>query len=69
MNIHHHLNSLGTLQGQTPYDHQELIRLRQQAWRDQGVLIVSPSDLRLDRKDKIAVICMGERLYGQGGQG
>lgn len=60
-------SSLGGMQGQAPYDHEEIAALRQRAWSEQGLLIISPSDKRLEANDRDELIRIAEYLYGKGG--
>lgn len=60
-------SSLGEMQGPTPYDAEEIAALRKRAWREMGLLIVSPSDRRLTEADRRALARIAETLYGSGG--
>ena len=59
------LTSLGGLIGPSPYNEEEIASLRQRAWIEQGVLIVSAFDNRLTPSEARRVCFIGERLYGQ----
>jgi hypothetical protein len=43
----------------------ELETLRKRAWREQGILIVSPYDDRLQFFDRTRLCEIGNRFYGQ----
>ena len=62
-------SSLSEMQGQTPYDHEEIVTLRCRAWTEQGILILSVSNPRLSKKDKMELIRMAELIYGKKGEG
>lgn len=51
-----------------PYNHEEIADLRERAWKEQGILIVSASDCRLCDEEHLAVLEIGQRLYSQGGE-
>ncbi|WP_197388551.1 hypothetical protein [Ralstonia pseudosolanacearum] len=41
---------------------------KRQGWRDQRILVVNESDVRLDFLERELVRRIGERLYGEGGK-
>lgn len=53
---------LGRLQFQTT----DLDALKEEGWRDQGILVIYAGDKRLDLIEREIVRRIGERLYGQG---
>lgn len=59
-------SSLSSMQGPTPYDHEEIMKLRCRAWREQGLLIISPADKRLEPDDRDELIRIAEHIYGRG---
>ena len=60
-------SALAGMQGTSPYSDGEIRKLRGQAWREQGLVIVSPSDNRLSEREKQDLRAIAERLYGKGG--
>lgn len=44
-------------------------QVKQQGWRRQQILVVTPDDPRLDWVEREWVRQLGERLYGQAGKG
>ena len=62
-------SSLSEMQGQSPYDHEEIVTLRRRAWTEQGILIISVSNNRLSKRDKTELIRMAELIYGKKGEG
>lgn len=50
-------------------DTKDLEAIKQQGWREQGVLVVSQNDQRLDWMERQLLKNIGERLYGAGGKG
>lgn len=62
-------SALSGIQGPTPYSEGEISKLRGQAWREQGLVIVSPSDGRLSEREKKDLTLIAERLYGRRGTG
>jgi len=63
-NEEYQISPLAGLQGPAPYDHDELAALRRRAWREQGLLIVSPTDRKLTQSETVELIRLAERLYG-----
>lgn len=59
-------SSLAGMQPPTPYNDEELAILRQKAWQEQRMLIVSPYDGRLKNADQMTLLHIGETLYGRG---
>lgn len=57
--------SPASMQGPAPYDHEEIADLRRKAWTEQGLLIVSPSDKRLNELDRRRLVRIAEGLYGK----
>lgn len=57
-------NAFAPWQGANSLGEKELKILRLRAWREQGILIVSPSDKRLRISERTALCRIGERLYG-----
>lgn len=49
----------------SPTNEDQLDIMRRAAWRQQGILSVSPSDSRLTWPEKELVKQLGEKLYGQ----
>lgn len=43
--------------------------IKREGWREQGLLVVSPTDPRLSWPERELVRQLGEKLYGQSGQG
>lgn len=60
---HPHPSSLAGMLGQSSLSADELTELRRKAWRQQGLLIVRPSDPRLTRTEAVLVRDIAERLY------
>jgi len=56
---------LGSAAGQSPKNEDEMELMRRAAWRKQGVLNVSPSDIRLSWPEKEFVKQIAEKLYGK----
>jgi hypothetical protein len=61
-------SSLSGMLGTTPYDHEEIATLRQRAWIEQGLLIVSPLEPRLNAEDTRTLTRIARTLYGEGGE-
>lgn len=59
-----HPSSLAGMLGQSSLSADEIAELRHKAWRQQGLLIVRPSDPRLSRGEAALVRDIAERLYG-----
>ena len=59
--------SIGDLLGPSPYNEAEIASLRQRAWLEQAVCIVSAFDQRLTTAEARQVCRIAQRLYGQGG--
>lgn len=57
--------SLAGMLGRSSLSDEELAALRSKAWRRQGLLIVSPSDPRLNFCEANMVRRVAERLYGE----
>lgn len=51
---------LGRLQSQT-LDREAI---KQQGWREDGILVISPDDERLDWAERELITRLGQRLYG-----
>ena len=65
MNVdHRYQNAFNPWQGDSSLSERELIILRERAWLEQGILIISPSDNRLQRSEQILLCKIGSRLYG-----
>jgi hypothetical protein len=52
---------LGKLQPQTP----DVEAIKREGWREQGILVVSTEDTRLDWMEKQLLRQIAERLYGR----
>ena len=63
---HQYRCPLGTLQGESRSDPEEIKR---EGWRGQRILVVSDTDDRLDFVERELVRRIGDRLYGSGGRG
>ncbi len=57
-------NAFNPWQGDSNLSEHELGTLRRRAWQEQGILIVSPSDDRLQSSEQIVLCEVGSRLYG-----
>ena len=60
-------SSLTSSQGQTPYNHDEIAELRRKAWKEQGLLIVSPVAPQLEPDETEFLTIIAEKLYGKEG--
>lgn len=49
------------------YDEEEIAQLREQAWHEQGIVIVSITDPRLLHSERSQLITLAEKLYEHGG--
>lgn len=61
-------STLTAMRGPTPFNEEEINQLRSKAWEEQGILIVSLSDNRLNEAEKKLLCQLGERFFGKGGQ-
>jgi hypothetical protein len=61
----HYRCPLGRLQPTRP----DVDAIKRDGWRDQGILVVSLDDERLDWIERELVKRIGERLYGRQGDG
>lgn len=61
----HYRCPLGRLQPTRP----DIDVIKRDGWRDQGILVVSLDDERLDWVERELVKRIGERLYGRQGNG
>ena len=43
----------------------DLETIKRQGWRDQGILVISPDDQRLDWMERQLLTQIAERLYGR----
>lgn len=58
-------SSLTGVQGLSPLNEEELVKLRRQAWHKQHLLILSPDDPQLVRLERKVLIDIGNRIYGK----
>lgn len=68
MKHHHHLYwaALTSLSDAAPRDSNEVHDLQQRAWEEDGLMIISCEDERLDDEDRIDLHRIGERLSRSG---
>lgn len=66
MNDFHPKSSLAGMLGRSALNDQEIAELRQRAWRQQGLVIVSLTDRRLSEKERSILRDIAERLHGGG---
>ena len=62
----HHLRYWSTLTGTSdaaPRSLAEVIALQRRAWEEDGLMIVSPNDERLDDEDRSDLHRIGDRLF------
>lgn len=52
---------------QSALSDEEMDALRQRAWQEQNILILSPFDERLEFRDKTRLCEIGNRFYGSDG--
>lgn len=57
-------SSLASLLANSSFSMDELSKLRQRAWKEQGLLIVYPHHSRLTKEEKLVLLDIAERLYG-----
>lgn len=61
-------SSLASVQGPTLYNQIEIANLRKKAWSEQCLLIISPLDEKLEQSEKLSIIKIAERIYGEAGE-
>jgi hypothetical protein len=61
-------SSLSGMQGTTPYDDEEITELRRRAWKEQGIVIISRDDKRLNPRDRKELVRIAEKVYRNGGE-
>lgn len=58
-------NSPADLQGEAPYDEEELATLRRKAWQDHEIFITSINNSRLGVVEQKMLRLIAQRLYGR----